>query len=61
MFRETEILKPLYTARIENGAVLFVYDGYAEGSDGNIYKPVFETFDDGDCEVVGWEVSGKIE
>lgn len=57
MFRETEIIKPLYIVRIESGVILFVYDGYGEGNDGNIYKPVFETDDEGDSEVVGWEIA----
>ncbi len=56
MFRETELLKPLYVVRIENGVILFVYDGYAEDEGGNKYKPVYEEIDDdGDCEVAGWE------
>lgn len=59
MFRETEVLKSLYTARLENGVIIFVYDGYAQGSDGNIYKPVFEDYEDGDCEVSGWEIAER--
>jgi len=59
MFRETEVLKPLYTARLENGVILLVYDGYGEGSDGNIFKPVLEFDKDGDCEVVGWEIADR--
>ena len=59
MFKETEVIKALYTARLENGVILFVYDGYGEGNDGNIYKPVLDFDEDGDCEVIGWEIAEK--
>ena len=54
MFKEVEISNPLYIAKIENGVVLYVYDGYAEGDDGKIYKPVMQETVDDECELVGW-------
>lgn len=59
MFKETEIFNPLYVARLENGDVLFVYDGYAEGSDGKIYKPVIDENED-ECKHVGWELCKNV-
>lgn len=55
MFKETEQFNPLYVAKLENGVVLFVYDGYAKGSDGRLYKPVIVEDEDEECEVIGWE------
>ncbi len=41
MLKETEIIKQLlYIAKLENGATILVYDGYAKGSDGKIYHYV---------------------
>ncbi|MBQ9913041.1 MAG: hypothetical protein IJO73_02310 [Clostridia bacterium] len=54
IYKETEIKNPLYIATLDNGVILIVYDGYAEGSDGRVYKPVAEDIGDGECEVVGW-------
>ena len=55
VYKEIEIKNPLYIASIDNGVTIFVYDGYAEGSDGRVYKPVIEKIGDGECEVVGWK------
>ena len=41
---------------LDNGVTLYVYDGYAEGSDGKIYKPVIKDIDDDEIEVVGWSL-----
>lgn len=59
MLKETEIIRSLYTARLENGVIIFVYDGYAEGTDGKRYSPVLEADEEGDFEVVGWETAAQ--
>ena len=59
MLKETEIIKPLYIARIENGTIIFVYDGYAEGDDGRRYRPVLGEDEYGECELLGWEACEK--
>lgn len=54
IFKETEIKNPLYTAKLDNGIYLFVFDGYAEGSDGCLYRCVCETDENGDIDLTGW-------
>lgn len=54
VYKEQEIKTPLYVATLDNGVMLCVYDGYAEGSDGKIYKPVINELDDDEVEFVGW-------
>ncbi len=54
IYKETEIKKPLYVAVLDNGVTLLVYDGYAEGTDGRVYRPFIEDLGDGESEVVGW-------
>lgn len=54
IYKETEIKNPLYLTILDNGVTLFVYDGYGEGNDGSVYKPVVEDRGEGECEVVGW-------
>ncbi len=54
IYKEIEIKNPLYITILDNGVTLFVYDGYAEGSDGRVYKAVVEETSDDECEVVGW-------
>ena len=54
IYKETEISHPLYTATLDSGITILVFDGYGEGSDGRVYKPVVEELTGGDCEVVGW-------
>lgn len=56
IYKETDIKHPLFVATLENGVTLLVYDGYAEGSDGKIYKPVIRDIDDDEIEVVGWSL-----
>lgn len=53
VYKEIELKNPLYIARLCNGVILNVFDGYAEGSDSKIYKPVTVENDD-EVEVVGW-------
>lgn len=56
IFKEVEIKNPLYVATLDNGVDLFVYDGYAQSSNGTYYRPV-EKETDGDYELIGWEIS----
>ena len=56
VLKEIEVKNPYYAARLENGVTILVYDGYAEDSEGNIYRPVEELVDD-DYEIVGWKKS----
>ena len=55
IYKETEIIKPLYIVKLDNGVTLFVYDGYAEGSDGLVYYPIFEENDEEEGEFIGWK------
>lgn len=54
IYKETEIKNPLYLTILDNGVTLFVCDGYGEGTDGCVYKPVVEDRGEGECDVVGW-------
>ena len=54
IYKEKEVKNPLFVAVLDNGVIVFVFDGYAEGSDGKIYKPVVEEIDNDEIEVVGW-------
>lgn len=56
IYKEIEIMYPLYITVLDNGVTLFVYDGYGEGSDGKVYQPVLEDRGAGEFEVVGWKV-----
>ncbi len=57
VYKETEIKNPLYITVLDNGVTLLVYDGYAEGSDGRVYKPVVEERGE-ECKVLGWRLEG---
>ena len=35
--KETEILNPMFVAKLDNGVTLLVFDGYALGSDDKTY------------------------
>lgn len=54
IYKEKEVKNPLFVAVLDNGVIVFVFDGYAEGSDGKIYKPVVEEIDNEEIKVVGW-------
>lgn len=56
IFKETNIKNPLYISTLDNGATLFVYDGYAEDSAGTEYSPVTEEKKDGELEFIGWKI-----
>lgn len=55
IFKETNIKNPLYITRLANGVTLFVFDGYAEGSDGRVYHCVLDKGEDGQNVVIGWQ------
>lgn len=54
IYKETEIRNPLYITVLDNGATLFVYDGYAEDTDGLLYRPVVEDEGEGESKFIGW-------
>lgn len=54
VYKENNIKNPLYKATLDNGVNILVYDGYAEGSDGNLYHPVIEDFGEDEVEFLGW-------
>ncbi len=54
IYKETKIKNPLYVTILENGATLFVYDGYGEDYEGRKYLPVIQENTEGDSELVGW-------
>ena len=54
IFKETDIRHPVYVTKLDNGVTLCVYDGYAEGSDGKIYRCVERETAEDEYEVVGW-------
>ena len=58
-YKEKEIKNPLYTARLDNGVIILVFDGYAEGSDGNLYKCVEKEVREDEFEVIGWRKTEK--
>ena len=60
IYKETDIKHPLFVVTLENGVTLLVYDGYAEGSDGKIYKPDIMDIDDDEIEFISYKV-GKME
>lgn len=53
VYKELELKNPLYVAKLCNGVTLNVFDGYAEGSDGEIYLPVVNE-SDSETEFIGW-------
>lgn len=58
-FKETEILHPLYEAKLENGVLISVYGDKAKGSDGKTYFHVGEEDADGVLRTVGWSSETK--
>lgn len=56
IYKETEIRNPLYITTLDNGVILFVYDGYAEGNDGIKYYPVIQEDEDGEPDFIGWRI-----
>ena len=51
---ETEVLKPMFVAKLDNGIALLVFDGYALGSDGKTYYHIGREDEDGILQTVGW-------
>ena len=54
IYQESNFKNPLYVSTLDNGVEILVFDGYAEGSDGNIYKPVIREVYDDEIEILGW-------
>ena len=59
--KETEILNPMFVAKLDNGVTLLVFDGYALGSDGKTYYHIGREDEEGDLLTVGWscDVDGE--
>ncbi len=55
IYKEKEFKSPLYITILDNDVTLFVYDGYATGTDGKVYYPVMKEDNNGDGVVVGWK------
>lgn len=54
MQKEIKIInQPFYIAKIENGKYIFVYDGYAETLDGEVYLPVVTEDENQEIQVIG--------
>lgn len=56
-----QVEEPIYRAKLENGVIIDVYDGYAIGSDNKTYYFVGREVD-GDLEHIGWssEIDGAL-
>lgn len=54
IYKESNFRNPLYVSTLDNGVEILVFDGYAEGNDGEIYKPVIKEITDDEIEVIGW-------
>ena len=52
--KETEILNPMFVAKLDNGVTLLVFDGYSLGSDGKTYYHIGREDEEGDLLTVGW-------
>ena len=52
--KETEILNPIFVAKLDNGITLLVFDGYALGSDGKTYYHIGREDAEGILQTVGW-------
>ena len=61
IYKESNFKNPLYVATLDNGVEILVFDGYAEGSDGKIYKPVINEIDDDEIEMMGWRIEKMTE
>ncbi len=60
--REIEIIHPMFVVKLDSGVSLTVFDGYALGSDDNMYYHIGKEDEDGILQTVGWscEVDGEI-
>ena len=52
--REIEIIYPMFVVKLDSGVSLTVFDGYALGSDKNIYYHVGKEDENGILQTVGW-------
>lgn len=54
IYKETEILNPMFVAKLDSGVTLLVFEKYALGSDGKIYYHIGREDAEGDLITVGW-------
>lgn len=54
IYKETEILNPMFVAKLDSGISLLVFEDYALGSDGKIYYHIGREDDEGDLVTIGW-------
>lgn len=54
IFKETDISHPLYVTTLDNGVLLCVYNGYAQGSDGKLYLCAERKIGEDEYEFLGW-------
>ena len=54
IYKETEILNPMFVAKLDSGISLLVFEDYALGSDGKIYYHIGREDAEGDLITVGW-------
>ncbi len=54
VYKEKEILNPLFVTKLDNDVTLLVFDSYALGSDGKTYYHIGREDDEGDLVTVGW-------
>ena len=54
IYKETEILNPMFVAKLDSGVTLIVFEDYALGSDGKIYYHIGREDAEGDLITVGW-------
>lgn len=52
--KETETLKPMFVAKLDNGVGLIVFDGYALESDGKTYYHIGQEDVDEILQTIGW-------
>ena len=55
IFKEVDIRHPLYVAKLDNGVLLCVYDGYAEDSEGRMYYCAERRINEDEYEFLGWK------
>ena len=54
IYKEVEVIHPLYQVKLDNGTLLTVYEDRIESSDGEEYKCVEEELGYDEFKVVGW-------
>ena len=61
IYKETEILNPMFVAKLDNGVTLLVFENYALGCDGKIYYHIGKEDAEGDLITVGWSCEADKE